>query len=131
MYHPQEPVFRFNFFYAAFDVSKILWFSILFTKQFFRYYEQQVLSRIFFPCLEFSFSLKAPIIWEIGRKGSYAVLHLWAFVKNRSLMSLLFAENAGKCPLEIEHCLVKAHSTEGSLFSGRHSQPKCCQCSVS
>lgn len=45
-------------------------------------------------------------------------------MKNRSLVSLLLrAENAGKCPLGTQHRLVKAHSTERSLFSGHHSLP--------
>jgi len=47
MYQPQEPTFRFKCFCAMLSVSKILqWFSVLFTKQFFKYYERQILSRI-------------------------------------------------------------------------------------
>lgn len=47
MYQPQEPISMFIWLYSIFDVAKILWWiSTLFTKLFFRYCEQQILSRI-------------------------------------------------------------------------------------
>lgn len=47
MYQPQEPISTFIWLYSIFDVAKILWWiSTLFTKLFFRYCEQQILSRI-------------------------------------------------------------------------------------
>lgn len=131
MYQPQEPSFRFNYLYAIFNIPKILWwFSILCTKQIFRYREQQVLPRIsssMFRILFFSESSN-----YLRNQEKIQLFHL-AFVKNRSLMSLvLCAENAGKCPLSTQHRLVKVHSWEQSLFSGHHSVPiQCCQCNMS